>query len=259
MRLLKRRVLRGKGQAMTATDPLDTSDLDGLDPYDLLDEEAARIDAYLSTLTSRADGTAELEGPSRCAGWSVGDVARHLAGDEVYFHACLDDQVGELFAAAAAKGATDVHSFNAIEVEARAGRSVGEVLAEWRAANAETRRRMRERDGGDTATSVGPYPVRLQAFHIASELATHADDMFVPVPVEESEQRRAWRVRFSRFALKETKPDIGVASRGDATEVTVEGRSVLLDPDTFIEAVAGRLGPDAPLGPDVRHALSTMP
>jgi uncharacterized protein (TIGR03083 family) len=244
---------------MSVTDPIDSSDLDGLDPYDLLDQEAARIDAYLSTLTSRVGGAAELERPSRCAGWSVGDVVRHLAGDEVYFRACLDDEVGELFAAAAAKGATDVHSFNAIEVEARAGQSIDNVLAEWRAANAETRRRMRERDGGDVATSVGPYPVRLQAFHIASELATHADDMFVPVPVEQTEQRRSWRVRFSRFALKETKPDIDLASRGDATEVTVGGRTVLLDPDTFIEAVAGRLGTDAPLEPDVRHALSTMP
>lgn len=162
---------------MSVTDPIDSSDLDGLDPYDLLDQEAARIDAYLSTLTSRVDGAVELERPSRCAGWSVGDVVRHLAGDEVYFRACLDDEVGEL----------------------------------------------------------------------------------VPVPVDESEQRRSWRVRFSRVALKETKPDSDLASRGEATEVTVEGRTVLLDPDTFIEAVAGRLGTDAPLEPDVRHALSTMP
>ena len=35
--------------------------------------------------------------------------------------------------------------------------------------------------GGTMASSVGPYPVDLMAFHIASEYATHADDMDVPI------------------------------------------------------------------------------
>ena len=66
----------------------DDRDLQNLDPYDLMDAEAARLDAYFSAL-----GPADWAKPSRCEGWSVRDVLAHLTASEAYNHASLEGTV----------------------------------------------------------------------------------------------------------------------------------------------------------------------
>lgn len=232
----------------------DDRELDALDPYDLLDGEAARLDRHFSSL----DGEAWAR-PSRCEGWSVRDVLGHLAATEVYHHACLEGNVGAVFAQMAERGVTDLHSANALGVAEQAKKPVEQVLAEWREANAWTRREFRAHDGGDIDTSVGAYPCRWQAFHIASELATHADDAHVPVTDDERADRRGWRARFSRFALAEAKPDAQIEVRDGRTVVARGGRRVEVGDDELIEGVAGRLDEASGLTPEARALLSTMP
>ena len=64
---------------------MDAAALAGLNPFGIFDVEAARLDHFFAGWTRRA-GT----GRRRCAGWSVQDVLAHLAGEELYNHACLN-------------------------------------------------------------------------------------------------------------------------------------------------------------------------
>jgi uncharacterized protein (TIGR03083 family) len=218
----------------------DDSALEGVDPYDALDVEAGRIDSYCTGL---ADDDPAWGTGSRCAGWSVRDVLAHLVSTEDYFAAGFNRTVQEYVASAGARGATDIASFNAMGVEDQAGRPPSELLAEWRRRNAETRRRFRERDGETVDTSVGDYPARWQAFHVASELATHADDMHIPETDDERARRTAWRAPFSRFSLVEAKPELVVeVTTPGRTRVSGEGIDLDVDDETFVAAVAGRDG-----------------
>ncbi len=79
------------------------------------------------------------------------------------------------------------------------------VLARWRADGADNRRRFRKR-GDVVDTSIGDYPCRWQAVHVAAELATHADDIGVPVTPGEHAERAAWRARYSRFDSRKRNP-----------------------------------------------------
>jgi uncharacterized protein (TIGR03083 family) len=65
--------------------------LSELDPFDIFDTEASRLDRFFAGL-----GDEEWNRPSRCQGWSVRDVLAHLAGEELYNHACLDGDLGRL-------------------------------------------------------------------------------------------------------------------------------------------------------------------
>ena len=47
---------------------VDTEDIDGLDPYDLMAAEGARINAHFAALD---DAAAEWQRPSRCEGWTL--------------------------------------------------------------------------------------------------------------------------------------------------------------------------------------------
>jgi hypothetical protein len=71
-----------------------------LDPFDLFDAEAARLDRFFGSLDQAGWIRA-----SACQGWSVRDVLGHLAGEEEYNHACLDGTVGQLFARLEREGA----------------------------------------------------------------------------------------------------------------------------------------------------------
>ena len=246
----------GEGRTSSEGDPVvDMSDIEGLSPYDLADAEALRIGKHLTALPDEA----WLQ-PSRCEGWSVRDVAAHLSATEEYHHACLEGRVKAFVAAAHASGTASLADSNARGIAARSWLTNAQVVAQWRDADAVTRREMRARDGGQMDTSIGLYPVRLQAFHVASELAIHADDMGVPVSDNEAGARWQWRARFSRFALKEAKPEVGVrAATGGGTEVTVGGVPFVLGDRALAEAVAGRLPADAGLADEVRTALSVTP
>lgn len=116
--------------------------LAAIDPYTLLDTEAARIDAFAEGL-----GSGDWAEPTGCAGWGRHDLLAHLAASETYNHACLDDTIDALMARAGAAGVTDLHGFNAWGVAERRDRPHTEVLQEWRVANARTCAGLRARDG----------------------------------------------------------------------------------------------------------------
>ena len=232
----------------------DDHELVGLDPFNILDQEAGRLDAFFSTRSAE-----EWLRPTRCDEWTVADALRHLAATEVYHQACLDGTVAALVTQVGERGATDLDSANALGVADLADRPTGELLLQWRSTNAESRRRFRERGDGTVDTSVGEYPCRWQAFHVASELATHADDVGVPLTADEITDRRTWRARFSRFTLAEAKPDLSIRTV-DALTIVGDGSIELqLNADELIEGVADRLSESSEIDAPGRRMLSTMP
>ena len=205
---------------------MDVTALAGLNPFGIFDVEAARLDYFFAALDEEG-----WNRPSRCAGWTVQDVLAHLAGEELYNHACLNGDLDGFRAMLRAKGITGGYDeFNAWCVRQRRGLPVAEVLAEWRMANAETRHRMTllGRDS-PLATAAGPYPVGLQALHYSSEYATHADDVGAPVAPGEEPGRTAWRASFGRYALEEqnTPLKISYEAARQAFAVPVPGSSVI--------------------------------
>ena len=232
----------------------DDSELAEINPYDLMESEAARLEFYFGSL--KGD---DWDAPSACEGWSVKDVLAHLAGGEEYNRACLTDSVAAMFESYGARGATDVNSFNALGVSDRKDKSPADLLDEFQRENGDTRSEMRRRDGEDMPTAVGAYPVRWQAWHLASELATHADDIGVPTTHKrEEETRRDWRARFARFALAEAKPDVEVQLLDDGTWVRANGVEATLTDDQLIDAVNARLPADSPVNPTLREALAAL-
>ncbi|MBP2704564.1 maleylpyruvate isomerase family mycothiol-dependent enzyme [Microbispora sp. RL4-1S] len=230
--------------------------LASLDPFDILDAEAARLDRHFSSL----DGDA-WNRQSRCAGWTVRDVLAHLAGEELYNHACLDRDVDGFYEMLEHEGVRGGYEeFNEWCVRRRRRLPVEQVLDEWRGKNAQTRSRMRElgRDGS-LATAVGPYPAGLQAFHYSSEFATHADDVGVPVTDDEASGRLGWRTRVGLFALDErgSQATVEPADNG-GLRVWVDGRSTVLSPQDFVDATVGRLPAGHPIDPRVSGALRCL-
>jgi uncharacterized protein (TIGR03083 family) len=233
---------------------VDDQDLAGLDPYDLMATEAARLDGYFSQCSD-----ADWQRASRCAGWSVRDVLAHLAASEEYNRASLDGTVQQLLGDWGARGATDLTSANEIGIRSFDGRSNGEVLGAWREQVNANREGFRARDGGNVDTSAGEYPARWQAFHLAFELATHADDVDAPVDPSEVADRNAWQARFGRFALKEAKEDVNVEARDGRTRVQLGAVDVELADDEFVAALAARLPAGSQLDAETAAALSVTP
>ncbi|MEU8035494.1 maleylpyruvate isomerase family mycothiol-dependent enzyme [Streptosporangium sp. NPDC049078] len=219
-----------------------------LNPFDIFDTEARRLDRFFSGLD--AEGWLR---PSRLPGWSVRDVLGHLAGEELYNHACLDDDVDGFAAMLGSEGVEGgFDAFNAWCVERRRDVPVEEVLQEWRRENGETRERMREL-GRDALlpTLAGPYPVGSQTFHYDSEYATHADDVGAPVAEGEEDERVWWRVRVGAFALAEQGAKVEVELTADGIWVHAYDASAQLAPAAFVAATVGRL----PDGHPVDHPL----
>lgn len=232
----------------------DDHELEGLDPFDLLDQEASRLDSFFSGLDDIGWGRT-----SRCAGWTVRDVLGHLASAEEYHHACLNHQVPELLTRFAERGATDLDSANALGVADYSDVPTGDVLARWREAGATNRQEFRGRGDGTIDSSVGEYPCRWQAFHVAAELATHADDIGVPETDDKRQARLAWRARFSRFALSETKPDLAILVEHGKTIVTDGTVTVEVTDRELVDGVMGRLSESDTISGEARALLSTMP
>ncbi|MEU4232993.1 maleylpyruvate isomerase family mycothiol-dependent enzyme [Nonomuraea sp. NPDC026600] len=224
------------------------------DPFDVFDAEAARLDRFFTGLDD-----AGWARPSRCEGWSVRDVLGHLAGEELYNHACLDGNVQDLLARLAREGVNGFHDFNEWCVRQRRTMPVERVLQEWRTENADTRRRMREL-GRDALldTMAGLYPVGMQAFHYDSEYATHADDVGAPVPKEEADARTLWRVAVGRFALSEQEAEVRIEQTAEQIRVNTAGLTTTLSFPEFVEATVGRLTPDDELDPRVASALRCL-
>lgn len=215
----------------------DESLIAAIDPFDNMDGECARLYDFFSSLDAES-----WTKDTRCEGWTRREIVAHLAAGETYNRACLDDEVQALFEEGRKAGVTDMDSFNDWTIRIRADRSADEVLAEWRGANEHFRTEMRRRGrDGKVATSVGPYPVGWQAFHLASEYATHADDMDVPVPDPDRAGRLAWRLAFSKFALQEVEKPVEVESVDGTQTVRTAGRELTLSDHDFVEAVTARL------------------
>jgi uncharacterized protein (TIGR03083 family) len=231
----------------------DDSAIKGLDPFDRMDDEAARIATHYAALPRE-----RWHEPTRCAGWSVRDVLAHLLASEQYNRACLDGTVADLMASFATKGITSLDDFNQRGVDDLAGTPDDDLLQQWMTAYETTRNEFRARGDGVVDTSIGDYPTRWQAFHLANELAIHADDVGVPVTDIEREARLAWRVACSRFVLGETKPDAVIAPGDGRTHVrSADGAvDVDLDDTELVDAVAGRLDDSSRLDAATRSYLS---
>jgi uncharacterized protein (TIGR03083 family) len=232
----------------------DDQDLAGLDPYELMATEASRLDRFFSTA-----GDGDWGKPTRCEGWSARDLLAHLAASEEYNRACLDGGVQQFLADVAAKGAVDLASANEIGIREFDDRTPDEILETWRSRRAENREAFRARDGGDVDSSVGAYPARWQAFHLAFELATHADDVGVPVTAGEAEPRTAWQACFGRFAIKELKPEVTIEAGNGRTHVKGEGVDVDLADEQFVQAVAARLPAGSGIDEGTAATLSATP
>jgi uncharacterized protein (TIGR03083 family) len=233
----------------------DDRELGGLDPYDLLDREAARLDAHFSSITGDAWAR-----PSRCAGWTTRDVLCHLTSSEDYHRACLDHTVQQFFAAGSARGLDSLEAWNDDGIRQFDGAATDEVVEQWRTRNAASRAGFRAAEGTLIDTSIGDYPCRWQASHVALELATHADDIGVPERDDEAAARVAWRARVSRFALAEAKPEISVERLAEGTtRVSGQGEQVELGDGELVEAVAARLDEHSRLSATERALLSSTP
>ena len=234
---------------------MDAAELAGLNPFGIFDLEAARLDHFFSGLDEAA-----WDRPSRCPGWTVRDVLSHLAGEELYNHACLNGDLETFRAMVRAAGITGGYDeFNQWCVRQRRGLPTGEVLAEWREANGETRHRMTElgRDAPLT-TAAGPYPAGLQAFHYSSEYATHADDVGAPAAAAERPGRTAWRVSFGRFALTEQDAPVKAWTSDDNIVVQLGSLETELSSEDFVDATVGRLAGTYPIEPALRDALRCL-
>jgi uncharacterized protein (TIGR03083 family) len=225
--------------------------MEGIDPFDLLDGEAARIDRFYGGLSG-----AGWSARTRCAGWTRRDLLAHLLAVEDYTRAGLDETVAELMGRAEAHGMDD---FNAWGVRQRADRTPAQLLAEWRELAADNRRRLRER-GADAEidTPVGGYPLGRQTYYLATELSIHADDAGIPVSDEEGAARLAWRLRFACAALAEAARDLSVTRNGDALVAAHGEDRIRLTPEQFVDAAAGRLPADFPIPPALRKLLTVF-
>jgi hypothetical protein len=190
----------------------------------------------------------------------VQDVLAHLAGTELYNHACLNADLDGFRGMVRAAGiAGGYREFNEWCVRQRRGLPAAEVLAEWREANAETRQRLTElgRDA-PLLTAAGPYPAGLQAFHCSSDYATHADDVGAMVAAAEEPDRTAWRACLGRFALAEQNSPVKIISSERSILVHLGSVSAELPAADFVAATVGRLPPGYPLDPTLADALCCL-
>ncbi len=213
----------------------DERGLEGLDPCDLMDRESERLADWFAGQDDAGWST-----PSACEGWSRRDVLAHLVAVEEYFAACLGWTVGALMERYMKSGASSLDDFNAAGVDSAAGRSGEDLLAAWLEQNAENRAGWRAAQGGDVDTSVGGYPARLQAFHVAFEYAIHGNDVDVPVDAVERDGRQDWLARVAQFALTEVRGDTSVEPIDGGFSVTRGDETVRLDRDDFVDGVSGR-------------------
>jgi len=213
----------------------DVAALVQFDPYDLQDVECARLEQWFELLDETGWSAA-----SACEGWSRRDLLAHLVATEHYFTACLSGTVAELIKGDIAAGADSLEAVNAKGVAASDGVSARELLETWKALTRQNRAGFRAADGTDIDTSVGAYPCRLQAFHVASEYAVHADDIDAPVDPIDHATRQRWLAAVATLALTETKDDVEVAVEADSVTVTRGDVRLAVDVDTFVGGVFGR-------------------
>jgi hypothetical protein len=163
-------------------------------------------------------------------------VVAHLCTDEVYNQACLDETLDRL--PAASGGLT---GWNARGVRVRRPMPPLEVLQEWEARQERVRRAWGALGlNARIQTSVGPYPLRLEIWHLAREYAIHADDIEVPMTAGERRAQLRWRVVFGLFAAHEEGEPVDAEVERDYVSLRHRGRRYDLDFETFIAYLTNR-------------------
>lgn len=216
------------------------------DPFPAYDAEIHRLRRHLHGLDSRGWRAA-----SHCRGWSVKDVVAHLSTDEVYNQACLDHALDQL------NYSGGLDASNERGVRSRRHLSPQAVLGEWETRQQNVRRRWgRLGLKAKIDTSVGPYPLRLQAWHLAREYAIHADDIEVPIPARVRDRRARWRIQFGLWAAREEgEPETARLENG-TVRLMVRGQAHHLDPETFIAYMTNR--PQQLIDPEQRALVKRL-
>jgi hypothetical protein len=162
-------------------------------------------------------------------------VVAHLSTDEVYDQACLDGTLDQPPLGGGLNG------WNARGVRIRRAMSPLEVLQEWEARQALVRWAW-GKIGIDRKipTSVGPYPLRLQVWHLAQEYAIHADDIEVTMSPRERKAQLRWRAIFGLFAAEEEDEPVDAALRGDEVDLRHDGAVHRLELEAFIAYLTNR-------------------
>jgi len=163
-------------------------------------------------------------------------VVAHLCTDEVYNQACLDNTLDRL--PSPSGGLT---GWNARGVRVRRAMPPLEVLQEWEARQERVRRAWGAL-GLDARieTSAGPYPLRLEIWHLAREYAIHADDIEVPMTARERQAQLRWRVAFGLFAAHEEGEPVNAEVDRDRVLLGNGKRQYDLDFETFIAYLTNR-------------------
>ncbi|OZD03386.1 hypothetical protein CH275_16540 [Rhodococcus sp. 06-235-1A] len=216
---------------------------------DALDQERQRLADWLISADDE-----RWSAPTRCELWDVHDVVAHLASGELYNQACLRNAIGELGAW------VDDEEYNTVHVMRRRHLNHEEIHREWLTRSDEVHRLWRSMpQDAALATSYGDYLVGMQCWHIASEYATHNDDMGVPVPTEQQLARMKWRLNFSRFAVIERGIDVRLtpADHGYTRVLSERGEDMSLSAEDFVAAVSARL-PVAGMSPNQEYLVRLL-
>ncbi len=230
---------------------VDTSDVESIDPFDLMDLESERLYRFFTSLSDN-----EWLPDTRCEGWRRREIVAHLAGGDTYHTHCLNDTVQKYVEEGTNAGAKNGDEFNAWQIDIRKERTAKDVLDEWWKLNSDVRKRMRERGrDGSMGSSVGPYPVGLMGFHLINEYATHYDDM--EGPVDDREERTANRAKIAMFAIKEAGKG-EVEQRGDRYVFSAGGEEIELSQHDLVEGVTARLPKDHQITSSLRDALRAL-
>jgi len=163
-------------------------------------------------------------------------VVAHLSTDEVYNQACLDETLDRL--PSVGGGLT---GWNARGVRVRRAMPPIEVLQEWEARQERVRRAWGALGlEARIQTSSGPYPLRLEIWHLAREYAIHADDIEVPMTERERQAQLRWRVAFGLFAANEEGEAFDAEVERDWVRLRHRGQAYELDFETFIAYLTNR-------------------
>ncbi|MBB5794816.1 maleylpyruvate isomerase family mycothiol-dependent enzyme [Streptomyces caelestis] len=202
-----------------------------------LDRETDRLRAWL---TGADDGLWSRS--TRCTEWDVHDVVAHLASGELYNQHCLRNEIESL--RSWGDWGDDDEAYNVLHVALRRPLTHHQVLDEWIERHTDVHAQWRAMaPDAQLSTSYGPYAVGLQCWHIASEYATHSDDMGVPVPAEDRAERLAWRFAFSCFAVEERRVPVSLDVHDGTGTISVsdETAQLTLTAEQFVAAVSQRL------------------
>jgi len=116
-----------------------------------------------------------------------------------------------------------------------------EVLQEWEARQERVRRAWGALGlEARLQTSAGPYPLRLEIWHLAREYAIHADDIEVPMTARERQAQLRWRVAFGLFAAREEGEPVDAEVEREWVRLQYRGQAYELDFETFIAYLTNR-------------------